>query len=320
MAPTFIITVDTEGDHVWARRQQVTTRNAAWLPAFQELVQRYSFRPTWLVNWEMAHDPACVEFLRDMLARDAGEVGLHLHAWDTPPLESLTDDDTQHHPFLGEYPEPLMRNKLDRLAGVLEDTFQRPLRSHRAGRWALDGRTVRWLREHGFKADCSVCPGIDWRSTMGNPRGTGGPDYRRAPYEPYFLDEQDITRPASQSAPDALLEVPMTIRPPRWPWARTIFESYSKRHSWLRPNGRNGAALRECVSDAAAAGRKHLLFMLHSSELMPGGSPTFPTTDSIARLNDDLAALFAYAQSRGCRGRTLGEFAAEWRTLVKQTV
>jgi hypothetical protein len=112
----------------------------------------------------------------------------------------------------------------------------------------------------------------------------------------------------------------MTIRSPRWPWARTIFESYSKRHSWLRPNGRNGAAMRECVQESVANNRAHLLFMLHSSELMPGGSPTFPTTDSVARLNEDLAALFAQAQASGCRGRTLGEFAAEWRTRITQTV
>jgi len=320
MAPAFIITIDTEGDNVWARSPQVATRNAAWLSTFQELAQRHNFRPTWLVNWEMAHAPECVEFLRDVLTRNAGEVGLHLHAWNTPPLEALTTDDAQYHPFLGEYPLPLLRAKLDRLAGVLEDTFQRPLRSHRAGRWALDGQTVRWLRERGFTADCSICPGIDWRSTMGSPRGTGGPDYRRAPREPYFLDEKDVTQPAVHSSPDSLLEVPMTIRPPRWPWARTIFESYSKRHSWLRPNGRNGAAMRECVNEAVANNRAHLLFMLHSSELMPGGSPTFPTTGSIARLNEDLAALFAYAKTCGCRGRTLGEFAAEWRARVVQRV
>jgi len=320
MAPAFIITIDTEGDQIWSRPRKATTRNAAWLPAFQELAQRHGLRPTWLVNWEMAHDPVCVEFLRDVLARDAGEVGLHLHAWDTPPLEPLTDDDAQHHPFLGEYPEKLMREKLERLAGVLEDTFQHPLRSHRAGRWALDTRMIRWLREQGFTVDCSVCPGIDWRTTKGNPQGAGGPDYRRAPREPYFLDEQDFTRPATQPAPDALLEVPLTIRASRWPWARTIFESYSKRHSWLRPNGRNGVAMRECVNEAVAVGRAHLLFMLHSSELMPGGSPTFPTAESVARLNEDLAALFALAQARGCQGRTLGEFAAEWKASVAPLV
>ena len=35
-------------------------------------------------------------------------------------------------------------------------------------------------------------------------------------------------------------------------------------------------------------------FALHSSELMPGGSPTFRTEDSIERLYEDLEALFAY--------------------------
>lgn len=213
-----------------------------------------------------------------------------------------------------------MRAKLDRLAKVLEDTFQRPLRSHRAGRWALDGRTVRWLRDHGFAADCSVCPGIDWTSTKGSPSGIGGPDFRRAPREPYYLDENEVTRPAARSAPETLLEVPMTIRPSRWPWARTIFESYSKRHFWLRPNGRNGVSMRECVNEAVANNRPHLLFMLHSSELMPGGSPTFPTAESIDRLNDDLTDLFAHARARGCRGSTLGEFALEWRTRVSPLV
>jgi len=320
MAPAFLITMDTEGDNLWSRPRSVTTRNAAWLPAFQQLAERFGFCPTWLVNWEMAHAPACVEFLRDVLARGTGEVGLHLHAWDTPPLEPLTSDDAQHHPFLGEYPESLMREKLARLTGILEETFSRPLRSHRAGRWAFDGRIARWLRERGFTADCSVCPGVDWRSTLGDPRGLGGPDYRAAPREPYYLDEYNVTKPAKDSATGALLEVPMTIGQPRQNVTGFVVEAFSKRHYWLRPNGRNGAALRERVEEAVAGGRAHAMFMLHSSELMPGGSPTFPDDASIARLNDDLAELFAHAQARGCRGRTLGEFAAEWRAAAAQAV
>jgi hypothetical protein len=318
MAPALILTMDTEGDDLWSRPRTVTTRNALSLPRFQELAQRFGLRPTWLVNWEMAHAPACVEFLRDVLKRGAGEVGLHLHAWDTPPLNPLTDDDTQHHPFLGEYPEPLMREKLERLAGVLEETFQRPLRSHRAGRWALDGRIVRWLREHGFWADCSVCPGVDWRSTKGAPAGNGGPDYRQAPREPYFLDEHDITKPAARASSDALLEVPMTIGAPRLGWTQPLFEVFSKRRSWLRPNGSNRRDMLACVDKAVVAGRAHLMFMLHSSELMPGGSPTFRTAAAIESLYEDLEALFGHAQARGCPGRTLGEFAADWRATAAQ--
>ncbi len=313
MPPPLLITIDTEGDNLWAHPCEVTTRNAAWLPAFQQLAERFGFRPTWLVNWEMAHDAACVEFLRDVLARNAGEVGLHLHAWDTPPLEPLTDDDARHHPYLIEYPESLMHAKLERLCGVLRETFRQPLRSHRAGRWAFDGRYARWLREHGFTADCSVCPGVDWRSTKGHPNGAGGTDYRRAPRTPYFIDETNLLEPADAPAADALLEVPMTIAVPPSRWSKALIELTSKRHHWLRPNGLNGVALRQRVDEAVDLGEAHLMFMIHSSELMPGGSPTFRDEAAIAHLNDDLAALFSHAQSRRCPGRTLGEFAADWR-------
>jgi hypothetical protein len=316
MAPAFIITMDTEGDNLWSRPREVTTRNAQWLPAFQNLAEKFSFRPTWLVNWEMAHAPVCADFLRDVLARGTGEVGLHLHAWDTPPLEPLTSDDAQHHPFLGEYPEPLMCAKLERLLGVLQDIFQRPMRSHRAGRWAFDGRIARWLRQHGFIADCSVCPGVDWRSTKGDPNGIGGPDYRRAPHAPYYIDERDVTRPAVQPPPDALLEVPMTIGKSHFGITKLIQAAIAPRQYWLRPNGRNRAAMIEHVDEAVENGHPHLMFMLHSSELMPGGSPTFSDAASISRLNDDLTELFSHAHACGCRGLTLGEFATEWRTAA----
>jgi len=313
----FIITIDTEGDNVWSRAQPLTTRNSVCFPKFQALAERYAFRPTWLVNWEMAHDAACVEFLRDVLKREVGEVGLHLHAWDTPPLEPLTEDDGRHHPYLIEYPEPLMHAKLERLMGYLEETFQRPLRSHRAGRWAFDGRLARWLREHGFTADCSVCPGVNWRTTKGDPNGAGGTDYRQAPHAPYFINENNILEPDESAAPDALLEVPMTIAVPQSRWSRALLEISSKRHHWLRPNRHNGVAMRQRVDET---NRKHLMFMIHSSELMSGGSPTFPDEASIDSLNADLEALFAHAQTRGCPGRTLGEFAAEWRAATPPLV
>ena len=315
-APTFLITVDTEGDNLWARPRTVTTRNAASLPRFQALAERHGFRPTWLVNWEMAHAPACVEFLREVLARDAGEVGMHLHAWDTPPLEPLTENDARYHPFLTEYPETLMRAKIERLAGALEETFQRPMRSHRAGRWAFDGRYARLLRERGFTTECSVCPGVDWRATKGDPHGAGGPDYRTAPNEAYFVDEGDVSRARKEPAPEALLETPMTIGEVRPRWAGPLVEWYSMRHFWLRPNGRNGAAMQARVDEAVESGRGHLMFMLHSSELMAGGSPTFRDEAGIARMYTDVEALFAQAAARGCTGRTLDEFAEQRRAAV----
>jgi hypothetical protein len=51
--------------------------------------------------------------------------------------------------------------------------------------------------------------------------------------------------------------------------------------------------------------------MLHSSELMPGGNPTFRTEQSIDQLYDDVERLFAEAQG-DYRGLTVSEFRDEF--------
>ena len=49
--------------------------------------------------------------------------------------------------------------------------------------------------------------------------------------------------------------------------------------------------------------------MFHSSELMPGGSESFPTAGSIEKLFGMLEATFAFLSARGCTGITLADFA-----------
>ena len=73
------------------------------------------------------------------------------------------------------------------------------------------------------------------------------------------------------------------------------------------------AERRESGTDAAGggclsgAGNSHIEFMLHSSEFMPGGSPTFRDEAAIDALYDDLEQLFAYIAQRA-EGMTLAEF------------
>ena len=50
------------------------------------------------------------------------------------------------------------------------------------------------------------------------------------------------------------------------------------------------------------------MFMIHSSELMPGGSPSFKDTKEIDRLYECIGALFNYAKSKQYIGTTLGEY------------
>src|SRR5258706_13087866 len=110
--PAFIITIDTEGDDLWARPREITSRNADFLPRFQSLCEKFLFKPVYLANYEMAMSDVFVEFARDVLARDAGEIGMHLHAWNSPPIVPLTSDDFGYQPYLLEYPDRVMKQKM----------------------------------------------------------------------------------------------------------------------------------------------------------------------------------------------------------------
>ena len=318
MQPGFIITIDTEGDNLWGRTAQITTRNTAHLPRFQRLCERFGFKPTWLTNYEMAMDPVFVEFGRDLVARGCGEIGMHLHAWNSPPLSPLTSDDMRHHPYLIEYPLEVMREKIAFMTRLLEERFAMKMLSHRAGRWAFDTRYAQLLVRFGYIADCSVTPGVSWQTHAGSPGGAGGSDYRGFPSQPYFLDLGDIAR----AGDSPLLEVPMTTRASRLatllPWSHTlpgvrrVAYRVAPQVHWLRPNGRNLSAMRHLVRQAVSERCVHLEFMLHSSELMPGGSPTFRTPASIEKLYADLEVLFADIAAH-FSGATLGGFAQRYR-------
>lgn len=325
--PPFLITIDTEGDNLWARPRAISTRNTAYLPRFQALCERHGFRPTWLTNYEMAMDPAYVAFGRDVVRRGAGEIGMHLHAWNSPPLAPLTDDDFHHQPFLFEYARPLLREKIRYLTDLLRTSFGTEMISHRAGRWGFDESYAQCLADAGYLADCSVTPLRSWRNTIGDPRQRGGPDYTDFPRDPYFVDLQDISRPGRSE----LLEAPMTVREASRQadekisasrggtyWMRLKSWSRTRRHGkrgrkleWLRPRGDNVEAMLSLVSALHAERAPYAMFMLHSSELMPGGSPTFVDASSMERLYDDLERLFEHA-GRCFVGATLAAYRASF--------
>jgi hypothetical protein len=314
--PAFLITMDTEGDNLWSKPAFPTTGNSKFLPRFQALCERNGLKPTWLTNWEMANCVVFQEFGRDVQRRNTGEIGMHLHAWDTPPLSPLTANDSKHHPYLFEFSERLMREKIRTMTELLEERFESKMVSHRAGRWGFTAQYARLLAEFGYRIDCSVTPHVSWASVGGDPRGSGGRDFSHYPTVPYFMDLDDIC----QEGNSTLLEAPMSIVR-RYSFAQPI-ESYVplvRRYVnrvfpavvWMRPTGRNLRFLLEMLDQARAERWPYVEFMLHSSELMPGSSPTFRDEDSIEKLYEDLEALFEAAGAH-FQGATLSEFHDSW--------
>ena len=323
-APSFLITIDTEGDNLWGRPRTVATRNAEFLERFQQVCEHHGQRPTWLTNHEMISSPTFRRFAADVVARGTAEIGMHLHGWDSPPLYPLTSDDLATHPYLIEYPPHVMREKIRRLTATLEDALGVKMISHRAGRWALDERYAEMLVDEGYRVDCSVTPLVNWETTLGAPDGRGGTDYTNFPSEPYWVNLSDISKPGASP----LLEVPVTIFSFRSRWLqdllrlldrlppqlgstsrllRRVANRISPSAVWLRPTGRNRRRLIQVVERVIRDRLPHAEFMLHSSELMPGGSPTFPNEQSIVALYRDLEFLFGSFKTH-FQPATLSEF------------
>ena len=304
----------------------MTTENSRYLPRFQSLCERYGLKPTYLVDWEMSQCPVFREFGRSVLSAGVGEIGMHLHAWNSPPAVNLTSDDSACQPYLAEYPLRDMREKIVAMTDTLEETFGVKMLSHRGGRWSFSEGYARILLELGYQVDCSVTPNVSWRRNCDGANGRGGNDYRGFPTGAYMVDLDDIGRPLPLPARGpCLLEVPMTIMTPRQtPLLKAVdrvlrralrgsrvIDMFFGTPRWLRPRGDNGQSLLDIVEDARREGRDYVEFMLHSSEFMPGGSPTFPTSQSIERLYEDLDTLFAVA-SGSFQGCTLSEYAKKF--------
>lgn len=283
----FMITVDTEGDNMWRRlysrnamKYRITTTNAEYIYRFQELCESYGLRPTYFVNYEMSNAAPFVEMARDGLKRGTLEVGMHMHAWSCPPYYELIPSAWGENPYIGEYPVHIMRKKVDYLTKYLQDIFQSEIISHRSGRWYLDKRYLKILREYGYWADCSVTPGIDWRSNQGMTEGSKGTNYQKYPSQSY-----EISR----------LKMNMHGRSGMWEIPVSTYYDRNGKLQWLRPNGVNLNEMCRLVSHQYRRGIDYIEFMIHSSELMAKGSPNFETEEEIERLYEDIEALFAYA-------------------------
>ena len=227
---------------------------------------------------------------------------MHLHAWDSPPI---TNDALKNQAYLIEYPEKVMWDKIRFMTDLLEHHFDCKIVSHRAGRWAFNSCYAHLLVNNGYLVDCSVTPLVSWTHVLGDPNGNGGTDYTRFPSQPYFMNLERINYEGNSS----LLEVPVSI----------VLKS-NKPHtiSWLRPNGYNLNSMLAILQKACNEQWLCVEFMLHSSELMPGGSPTFQTQNSIEVLYNDLEILFSKAAEQ-FQGKTLSEFYNEYKILSIST-
>ena len=308
MQKSFLITIDTEADNQWDYDAPIRTENTKFLSRFQELCEKYGFKPVWLTNYEMAQDSRFVEYMREKQNQGLCEIGMHLHAWNTPPDYSLNRT-FRERDYLIEYPVNVMEKKIATMTETIERNFGIAPISHRSGRWTTNQDYFRLLHQFGYKVDCSVTPYVDWTNKPGV-TGMPGTDYSKYPREPYFIYEDILEVPMTIRKIRMLVREPSYVKPS---FGRELKKFILGRKQWLRPDCHLQKQPLFKLIDRISCKNQYLMFMLHSSEMMPGGSPSFKDEDSINKLYEVIEAVFSRAHSLGYTGKTLREFSDSFR-------
>ena len=299
----FFLTVDTEGDDIWNRPAEITSKNTENLYRFQDLCTRYNIKPIYLTNYEAAVNRDFQHFVKQY--EEQSEIGLHLHAWNSPPQYRLTEDDFYHQPYLHEYPAKIVEEKIDYMVNLLEDTFQTKIVSHRGGRYSISKPIFESLLKHNIKIDCSVVPGVDWGPNLGDPSKNGGPDFTDYPNEIYKIHEELLEIPVSTwTVSNRYIKSMMKNR-----YANKVLRRmFNIRNLTLRSQLNNSIDLRKIINHAIDKKVGHLCYIIHSSELSAGYSPLIQTKDDEDVFYDNLEQFFIFLNSADVVSMTFKDY------------
>lgn len=175
----FLLTLEFNGGPPGLRlaaRAQITAR-------------KYGFKPTWLAGPEALLHPMALEPLARWQREGEAEVGSWLDAGTVPPLVDLGPPGSTRRPFLTDFPESVMDEKLSWFTSTLAQATGRNPVSIRVARPAVDDRYYGLLVKHGYRVDLTVVPHAKLETS----------DFTGYSEKPYLT-------------PQGILEVPRTVR------------------------------------------------------------------------------------------------------------
>jgi hypothetical protein len=308
----FVVTVDTEEEWDWSSGYPTgptRTANIRELPRFQDACERSGAAVTYFVNHAVFAHPDSRAAVLDLAKRPRVEIGMHIHPWNTPPLQPA-ERVPERDSFLHNLPPELALAKLDAVYATFAECGLRPV-SFRGGRYSTSPLIQGWLRERGFVADASVLPYSSWADD-------GAPDYRgRGP------------RPVRLPGDPPLWELPLSYGYTRRPfglWRRVLAAGEGPlrplrlvgilsrlgvvEKSWLNFENPLGGRMDLLIRALRRMNAPYLCFTLHSSSLLPGGSPYAPDAAAVDRLFRTLTdTLPRLAADKGLVPATVAEIA-----------
>jgi len=284
-----IITIDTEED-TWRsyNHNSYTLHNVKQLPRLQELFNKFSVKPTYLINYPVATDSAAKSILKEIAQTGLCEIGTHCHPWNTPPF---SEQRNIRNTMLCNLPPELQYQKLSSLHNTIKNNFHLEPKSFRAGRFGYNSTVAGSLNELAYTVDTSVTPYINWRNHF-------GPDFSNSPATPTIIRSSN---PTAISSNNILLEVPVStgFLHNNLALANKIFKILNTRimtvsrlkailniaglfkQVWLSPETNTAKEMIQLTKILLKNGISYLNMIFHSSSLIPGNSPYVKTKQDL---------------------------------------
>ena len=267
------VTIDVEEEGLFSGAYasgDVPVDNVPHLERLDGMFRRLGIRPTLLVTYPVARNAGHRLLLHRLAKAWGGEIGAHLHSWNTPPImDSPHPMPVSSESLSAEQLDAKLRTLLDAV-GAIDDV---PPVSFRMGRFNLGSAMFAALERGGIKVDSSIAP---------MRREAGGPLWLDSPTDPYFPDPGHPHRQGSSP----ILEVPVTIVPVVPGLGRVLDRiadvGLATSVSWLasrlgcwsaQPMHTGLARLKHAARLHRRRGGEVITLHFHSSELMPGGCP-----------------------------------------------
>ncbi|MFI5194131.1 MAG: hypothetical protein ACHQD7_08740 [Chitinophagales bacterium] len=281
MKKYLVITIDVEPDcsSTWHYADPLGFKavSEGIAKILQPLFNEYDITPTYLINNVVLEDDHSVETFLNL--RGKYELGTHLHPEFIEPFKKYNN-------YAGKkgvanccfYPPEIESEKIKNITTLFEHKFGYKPVAFRAGRYSAGSNTISSLARLGYLVDTSITPHLCWNDVSREKPV----DFTTAPEQPYFVEEEDITK---ENTGGKILEVPISIALKKRPVLKEfIVAAGGLRHAlrkhkpvWLRPYYSSAAEMIELARQYDSAyqhqDRMVLNMMFHNVEVMPGLSP-----------------------------------------------
>ncbi|MGL6075991.1 MAG: hypothetical protein ACRC8S_17680 [Fimbriiglobus sp.] len=292
----YCVTVDTEEEWQWDQGYftgPASVKNIQRLPSFQNRCESSGAALAYFTNYAVLNQLESRAVMQSLAQRPRTEIGLHIHPWNTPPLVDAERVPASES-FLHHLPWPIQKAKLDTMISIFSASHFQPT-CFRGGRYSTSPQIQDFLSQHGLWVDGSVLPGNTWPEP-------GAPDYRNRDFYPRrILLETEPRR--------VVWELPLTFgntcldqhRGARWlHYAKTkigrmlhltaiLDRLQLVSQCWLNFENSHGQRMMPFLDVLRLLRPPCVIFTLHSSSLLPNGSPYNRTEQDVQQMLDRIS-------------------------------